>query len=60
MIYETAKGKINGNDPLLSDGIYVLVRTKADENGRTRTIGVAPKHDERFAYFRLTMDNDLD
>jgi hypothetical protein len=50
MIYESAKGKINGRDLLLADGVYVLIRV----HGSARcTIGVAPMHHERFAYFRL-------
>jgi hypothetical protein len=50
VIYESGKGKINGFDPQLASGIYILIRV----HGTTgRTIGVAPKHHERFAYFRL-------
>jgi hypothetical protein len=57
MIYEAGKGKINGTDPLLGDGVYVLVRVPS--HGPGRTIGVAPKHDERFAYFRLAPGQNL-
>ena len=50
MIYESSKGKINGRDLQLADGVYVLIRV----HGSARcTIGVAPMHHERFAYFRL-------
>ena len=56
MVY---KGKMNGNDPLLADGIYGLIRTGGNERGGAHTIGVAPKHDERFAYFRLLQEQDL-
>jgi hypothetical protein len=60
LIYETGRGKMNGTDPLLRDGIYVLIRTGASENSATRTLGIAPKHDERFAYFRLGDGQDLE
>ena len=50
MIYESAKGKINGRDLGLADGVYVLIRVHAVSGC---TIGVAPMHHERFAYFRL-------
>jgi hypothetical protein len=56
LIYETGKGKINGHDPQLTDGIYVLVRVY----GMARsTIAVAPMHHERFAYFRLHEGQEL-
>jgi hypothetical protein len=56
VIYEAGKGKINGHDPQLGDGVYVLVRV----HGTTaRTIGVAPRHHERFAYFRLHDEQGL-
>ncbi len=57
MIYEMGKGKINGHDPLLEDGIYVLIRVHGTAG---RTIGVAPMHHERFAYFRLHGEQRLD
>jgi hypothetical protein len=50
MIYESAKGKINGRDLRLADGVYVLIRVHGSAHC---TIGVAPMHHERFAYFRL-------
>jgi hypothetical protein len=57
MIYESAKGKINGRDLQLADGVYVLIRV----HGSARcTIGVAPMHHERFAYFRLLDEQGLD
>lgn len=50
VIYQASQGKINGQDPRLADGVYVLIRV----HGTARcTIGVAPMHHERFAYFRL-------
>jgi len=50
MIYEGGKGKINGHNLQTADGVYVLIRVQ----GTARcTIGVAPMHHERFAYFRL-------
>jgi hypothetical protein len=58
VLYEQGKGKINGFDPELEDGIYILVRVPGGSN--VRTIGVAPKHDERFAFFRLADDQNLD
>ena len=57
VIFEAAKGKINGRDLQLADGIYVMVRV----HGSARcTIGVAPMHHERFAYFRLLDGQNLD
>jgi hypothetical protein len=57
MIYECGKGKINGHDPQLADGVYVLIRV----HGPARcTIGVAPMHHERFAYFRLLDSQGLE
>ena len=57
MIYESAKGKINGRDLRLADGVYVLIRVHGSAR---RTIGVAPMHHERFAYFRLLDGQGLD
>ena len=57
MIYEPGKGKINGHDPQLADGVYVLIRVYGTTG---RTIGIAPMHHERFAYFRLGHDQNLD
>jgi len=56
MIYEAGKGKMNGPDLRFADGVYVLIRLPGHATGRT--IGVAPKHHERFAYFRLMDDQD--
>ena len=57
IIYESGKGKVNGHDPGLTDGVYVLIRV----HGATgRTLGVAPMHHERFAYFRLIEAQPLD
>jgi hypothetical protein len=60
MLYEDGKGKINGDDPGLSDGVSLLIRAWGRAKSRTRTIGVAPKHSERFAYFRLAPGQDLE
>lgn len=57
MIYESAKGKINGRDLRLADGVYVLIRVHGSARS---TIGVAPMHHERFAYFRLLDGQDLE
>lgn len=57
MIHERAKGKINGRDLQLGDGVYVPIRV----HGTARcTIGVAPMHRERFAYFRRLDGQDLE
>ena len=58
LIYEAGKGKMNGHDPQLANGIYVLIRVPAATIGRT--LGVAPNHHERFAYFRLGDEQPLD
>jgi hypothetical protein len=58
VIYEAGKGKINGHDPLLAEGVYVLIRVSSETAGRT--LGVAPMHHERFAYFRLTGEQSLE
>lgn len=58
VICEAGKGKTNGHDPRLADGVYVLIRVPASTTGRT--VGVAPNHHERFAYFRLTDQQPLD
>ena len=55
---EAGKGKTNGIDTLLEDGAYVLIRVPSNAAGRT--IGVAPKHDERFACLRLAPGQNLD
>jgi len=57
VIYEAGKGKINGLDPQLADGVYVLIRL---HGGQGRTLGIAPKHHERFAYFRLHEGQSLE
>ena len=57
MVYESAKGKINGRDLRLADGVYVLIRV---HKSARCTIGVAPMHHERFAYFRLLDGQGLD
>lgn len=59
VIYEAGRGKINGRDPCLADGVYVLIRTKPTENNGAFTIAVAPRP-VRFAYFRLSGGQDLD
>jgi hypothetical protein len=60
VIYESGKGKMNGFDPTLADGVYILIRTARTQGNRTRTLGIAPKHAERFGYFRLMDDQSLD
>jgi hypothetical protein len=60
LIYESGKGKINGPDPLLADGVYVLVRTSDASKSKAKTIGVAPSHDKRFAYFRVVPGQNAD
>jgi len=57
LIYESGKGRINGDDPGLVDGVYVLVRVYRTTG---RTLGVAPAHHERFAYLRLHEEQALD
>jgi hypothetical protein len=57
LIYETGKGKINGDDPGLADGVYVLLRVYSPTG---RTLAVAPAHHERFAYFRLHDEQALE
>lgn len=57
LIYEAGKGKINGHDPQLANGIYVLVRIYGAPR---RTIAIAPIRRERFAYFRLNESQELD
>lgn len=59
LVFEAGKGKINGADPQMEDGVYVLIRVPS-HSLRGRTIGVAPKHDERFAYFRVAPDQNLE
>lgn len=58
VIYERGKGKTNGPNPQLVDGVYVLIRLFGDATGHS--IAVAPNHHERFAYFRLHDGQDLD
>lgn len=57
VIYEAGKGRMNGPDIVLADGVYILVR--APDTATTLTIGIAPKHHERFAYFRLVPEQNL-
>jgi len=68
IIYENGLGRMNGDWPSLPDGVYVLIRADgligdriwsnvpqiAKILDRSRTIGIAPKHSERFAYFMLS------
>jgi len=58
VIFEAGKGKTNGPNPHLANGVYVLIRLPGDATGQT--IGVAPKHHERFAFFRLQDSQDLE
>ena len=57
VIFEAGKGKWNGSELDLADGVYVLIRLPANATGKT--IGVAPMHHERFAYFQLMEGQDL-
>jgi hypothetical protein len=69
IIYHTGLGKANGDWPPLSDGVYVLLRAdrgpKELQAGASTlfdpclTLGIAPKHQERFYYFRVP-DSGLD
>ena len=54
VIYQRNLGKSNGSFPMIRDGVYVLLRTKL---GAANTIGLAPKHEERFNYRRITEDD---
>jgi hypothetical protein len=56
IIYERRRGKENGAFPMLQDGIYVLLRT---QRSAPNTLGIAPKHEERF-YYRRVSAADLD
>lgn len=56
IIYERQRGKENGAFPMLQDGIYVLLRT---QRSVPNTLGVAPEHEERF-YYRRVSAADLD
>jgi hypothetical protein len=58
VIYEAGRGKMNGPELALIDGIYILIRLNGNVTGRT--LGVAPMHHERFAYFRLAETQDLE
>jgi hypothetical protein len=49
IIYQHRLGRENGYFPQLQDGVYVLLRTTGSG---VNTIGVAPKHNERFTYFK--------
>lgn len=60
IIYELGRGRINGLDPGLADGVYLLIRTSDAGKSRARTIGVAPWHQKRFAYLKLSVGQDLE
>jgi hypothetical protein len=77
LIYESGKGKTNGDWSNLRDGVYVLFRatgalgeatlgaldrdaTLGEKLDRNRTIGIAPKHTEQFAYLRVDSACDID
>jgi hypothetical protein len=75
VIYQRGLGRENGRWPALANGVYVLIRCNGSvgaairERGllssphmrldASRTIGIAPKHDERFAYYLLEPRDDL-
>jgi len=47
----------------ISEAVWISLTRRLDlinELDRTRTIGIAPKRSERFAYFRLTSTSDLE
>jgi hypothetical protein len=56
IIYQDGLGRKNGPFPALDDGVYLLVRS--DEES-PNTIGVAPKHNERFTHWPIDA-NELD
>ena len=56
LIFENHKGKTSGNWAIDRDGVYVLFRTTDDVQN---TIGVAPRHHERFTY-EYVEDGSLD
>jgi hypothetical protein len=58
VIYESGKGSMNGTNPMLSDGVYVWLRVLGGPI--SRTLAIAQHHDERFAYFRLMDDQNLE
>jgi hypothetical protein len=74
IIYEIGLGRMNGDWPSLPGGVYVLIRANglagdriwrdvpqiADIVDRARTMGIAPRHSERFAYFMLSDDDDAE
>jgi hypothetical protein len=53
IIYEDGKGKTNGEWPIYRDGVYLLLRCDRNEKG---TIGVAPKHSERFRFIPVALE----
>ena len=57
VIYEPAQGSFNGPNPP-TDGVYIFIRVPG--GAAANTLAVAPHHDERFAYFRLTDGQDLE
>jgi hypothetical protein len=72
IIYENGLGKANGDLRDLSDGVYLLVRASGPVGDRiwnsevaglgrmerARTIGIAPKHAERFAFALVSEQDD--
>jgi len=76
IIVEHGRGKTCGQWPTLDEGVYVLFRTngrvgeelwakrasmlRESRLDPSQTIGIAPKHDEQFAYLPLTDNVDLD
>ena len=58
VIFEAGKGQVSGVELMLVDGAYVLIRVPGKLPGLT--IVIAPKRRERFAYFRLSPQHDLD
>jgi hypothetical protein len=51
VIYQRRHGNETGAFPMLQDGVYVLLRTRASA---PNTLGIAPSHEERFNYRRVS------
>jgi hypothetical protein len=54
IIYQRHHGTETGPFPMLHDGVYVLLRTRASA---PNTLGIAPRHEERFNYRRVNEIN---
>ncbi len=56
VIYEQGKGDLIG--AALQDGVYVWIRVPGAP--ASRTLAIQPHYDERFAYFRLAGEQELE